>query len=58
MRRQHYADTDADTDADADTNTNTNTDAVTHPDADPKLFIPNLERRSELQLGHRSEVPG
>jgi hypothetical protein len=61
--RQHYSNADADADADAhsdadtdtDTHADTDTDADTHPHTD--LFIPDLDRRSELQLRHRGEVP-
>jgi hypothetical protein len=54
---RHHADTDSDTyaDADADTYADADADADTHPDTG--LFIPDLERRSELQPGHRGEIP-
>jgi hypothetical protein len=47
--RRHYADADAHPDAYAYTDTDAH--------ADTKLFIPDLVRRRELQLGHRGEVP-
>jgi len=36
---------------------NSDADADTHPDTHTHLFIPDLDRRSELQLGYRGEVP-
>jgi hypothetical protein len=47
----------ADTDAYPDTYPDTDTDAATHPNTATDLFIPDLERRRELQLGQRGEVP-
>ena len=49
VRRQHYADT--------DTHPDTDTDTESHPDTDSNLIIPDLGRRSELQLGYRGEIP-
>lgn len=55
VRRQHYTDADTNADTHTDTHPDTDTDTDTHPDTD--LFIPDLDCRSELQLGHRGEVP-
>jgi hypothetical protein len=61
--RRHHSDADADTDADTDTDTDTDADADadadtdTDTDTDADLLIPDLECRSELQLGHRGEIP-
>ena len=61
---RHYADAYTDTHTHPDANANTypdadaDADADTNTDATTDLFIPDLERRRELQPGHRCAVPG
>ena len=55
--RRHYSDSDSDSHSDSDSDSDSDTDTDTHPDTDADLFIPDLDRRSELQLGHRGEIP-
>lgn len=53
---QHHADAYAYPDADANADTDTYPYPYPDTDPDPDLFIPDLERGSELQPGHGGEV--